>query len=463
MRYFSTRGGVSAVSFSEAVLDGLAPDGGLYLPESWPRLEPGEIAALRGLPYADVAFRIMRPFIGEEIAETELRGMIEAAYASFHHPAVAPLRQIEPDLWMLELFHGPTLAFKDVAMQFLARLMDHLLTERGERRTIVGATSGDTGGAALAAFRGRNNIDCIFLYPDGRVSEFQRRQMTAIDGANCHAVAIAGDFDACQALVKEMFTDIGFRDRIRLSAVNSINWGRIIAQTVYFFTAAVALGAPEREIAFCVPTGNFGNVYAGYVAARMGLPISRLVIATNENDILARTLANGDHRPGPVRATVTPSMDIQISSNFERLLFDAADGDAERVATLMRGLKEEGGYDLPPDMLEWIVKRFSAVRVDQAETRATMAWLSRETGAICDPHSAVAVSGARTNRVSGVATVALATADPSKFPEVVRESTGVLASPPVWAQIDPTMEERVAELPRELAAVEAFVGSVADR
>jgi threonine synthase len=319
VRYVSTRGEASPLDFVEVTLAGLARDGGLYMPEAWPRLSAEAIAAFAGRPYAEVAVDVMRPFIGDAIEPAQLARIAHEAYGAFRHPAVAPLVQLAENTFVLELFHGPTLAFKDLAMQLLGRMMDHMLARRGERTTIVVATSGDTGGAAVEAFRGRSHADLVVLYPSGRISEVQRRMMTTADEANVHAIEIDGTFDDCQAIVKSLFNHHEFRDRVRLSGVNSINFARIIAQVVYYFTAAVALGAPHRKIAFTVPTGNFGDIFAGYVAQRMGLPVDRLTIATNVNDILVRTLASGAYEPRDVVPTVSPSMDIQVSSNFERL------------------------------------------------------------------------------------------------------------------------------------------------
>ncbi|HEU5444865.1 MAG TPA: threonine synthase, partial [Pseudolabrys sp.] len=340
MRYVSTRGEAAPLDFVEVMLAGLARDGGLYVPESWPALDRGTIAGFAGKAYAEVAVDVLRPFVGGAIADADLARMAREAYGGFRHPATAPLVQLDSSLFVLELFHGPTLAFKDLAMQLVARLMDHALHQRSERTTIVVATSGDTGGAAAEAFRGRGQVDVVVLFPSGRISDVQQRMMTTVPDGNVHAVAIEGTFDDCQALVKAMFNHHAFRDRVRLSGVNSINWARIVAQAVYYFTAAVALGAPHRKIAFTVPTGNFGDVYAGYVAARMGLPVDRLVVATNTNDILARTFATGTYEIRDVVATMSPSMDIQVSSNFERLLFDATGRDAASVRTLMGSLAQ---------------------------------------------------------------------------------------------------------------------------
>ncbi|HOV04566.1 MAG TPA: threonine synthase, partial [Kaistiaceae bacterium] len=351
MKYVSTRGNAPKLGFADVLLAALARDGGLYVPESWPQLAPEEIADLAGRPYAEVAFRVIQPFVGGEIADADLKRMIDEAYATFRHPAVTPLVQVGPNDWLLELFHGPTLAFKDVAMQLLARLMDHVLAARGARATIVGATSGDTGGAAMEAFRGRAATDVFILHPHERVSPVQRRQMTTLGDPNVHALALKGNFDDCQAQVKAMFNHHAFRDRLHLSGVNSINWARIVAQIVYYFTAAVALGAPRRPVAFTVPTGNFGDIFAGYVALRMGLPIARLVIATNVNDILARTLETGRYETRGVVATTSPSMDIQVSSNFERLLFEALGRDAASLRGLMASLAQSGRFDIPAPAL----------------------------------------------------------------------------------------------------------------
>ena len=346
MNYVSTRGEAPPLGFIDVTLAGLARDGGLYVPETWPRLSPQAIAGFGGRPYAEVAVEVIRPFVGNTISEAELSRMAREAYGAFRHPAVAPLTQLGAGSFLLELFHGPTLAFKDVAMQLLARLMDHALAARGERTTIVVATSGDTGGAAVEAFRGRARADLFVLFPAGRISDVQRRMMTTAANDNIHAIAIDGTFDDCQAVVKGLFNHHAFRDRVRLSGVNSINWARIVAQTVYYFTAAVALGAPHRKVAFTVPTGNFGDVFAGYVAERMGLPVDRLVVATNVNDVLARTLATGTCELREVVATSSPSMDIQVSSNFERLLFDAYGRDGSAVRGLMASLAQSRRFSL---------------------------------------------------------------------------------------------------------------------
>ena len=457
MRYISTRGKAASLSFKEALLVGLASDGGLYVPEAWPKLSFGEMKSFKGKSYAEVAFAVISPFVGGEIDDVNLRRMIEEAYATFHHPAVTPLVQLGSNDWLLELFHGPTLAFKDVAMQILARLMDHVLSERGERLTIVGATSGDTGGAALEAFKTCEGIDTFFMFPNGKVSDFQRRQMTTIITENCHAIAIDGSFDDCQSMVKDMFRHQSFASAVRLSAVNSINWGRVMAQVVYYFTAATALGAPEQSVSFTVPTGNFGDIYAGFVAKKMGLPINRLVIATNENDILARTLATGEHRLGPVKSTITPSMDIQISSNFERLLFDAAGRDPAVVRDLMAALKESRRYSLPDKMLRFIRDSFDADAVSEVETQEEVARIWKETGYLADPHTAIAVKVARDHADPDVPMITLSTAHPAKFSNAVRDATGEAARPPIWGDVPSGSTETVAHLASDRARVEEYI------
>ena len=458
MRYISTRGEAPSLGFVDVTLAGLARDGGLYVPEAWPTLTPEAIAGLAGRPYAEVAVEVLRPFVAGTIPEADLARMAREAYGTFRHPAVVPLVQLGPSLFVLELFHGPTLAFKDLAMQLLARLMDHVLTERGQRATIVGATSGDTGGAAVEAFRGRQQVDVVVLYPHGRISEVQRRMMTTPQEANVHAVAIEGTFDDCQAIVKGMFNHHGFRDRVSLSGVNSINWARIVAQVVYYFVAAVALGAPHRKVAFTVPTGNFGDVFAGHVARRMGLPVDRLVIATNVNDILARTMATGTYELRDVVATAAPSMDIQISSNFERLLFEASGHDAAAVRALMGSLGQSGRFTIGSRALAAIRAEFTADRADEDETAATIRTVRKEAGYLLDPHTAVGVAVAeKEQRDPAVPMVALATAHPAKFPAAVQAACGVDPGLPDWLADLPHRAERVTVLPADQAAVERFI------
>jgi threonine synthase len=458
LRHISTRGEAPILGFAEVMLAGLARDGGLYVPEAWPQLDPAAIAGFAGRPYAEVAVEVMRPFVGDAIGETDLARMAREAYGDFRHPAVAPLTQLGANTFALELFHGPTLAFKDLAMQLLARLMDHVLAARGERRTIVVATSGDTGGAAVEAFGGRHQVDVIVLFPQGRVSQVQRRMMTTANAANIHAIAIDGTFDDCQAIVKGLFNHAAFRDRVRLSGVNSINWARIVAQAIYYFTAAVALGAPHRKIAFTVPTGNFGDIYAGYVAQRLGLPIDRLVIATNVNDILARTLSTGTYELRDVVPTTSPSMDIQVASNFERLVFDAYDRDANAVRALMGSLAQSRRFALSARALAHIRGLFTADRADEEEVAATMRAVRRETGNFVDPHTAVGIAVAeKETRDPAVPMVVLATAHPAKFPDAVEAACGERPQLPEWLSDLNQRPERVTVLPVDQSAVEHFV------
>ena len=458
MRHVSTRGEPSSLGFAEVMLAGLARDGGLYVPQSWPRIDPPTIASFAGRPYAEVAVEVIRRFVGDSIGEADLARMAREAYGTFRHPAVVPLTQLGVNTYALELFHGPTLAFKDLAMQLLARLMDHALSARGERRTIVVATSGDTGGAAVEAFGGRDQVDLIVLFPQGRISDVQRRMMTTAEAANVSAVAIEGTFDDCQALVKGMFAHADFRDRVHLSGVNSINWARIVAQAVYYFTAAVSLGAPYRKVAFTVPTGNFGDVYAGYVALRMGLPIDRLVIATNVNDILTRTLATGTYEVRPVVPTTSPSMDIQISSNFERLLFDAYNRDGNAIRALMGSLAQSRRFTLSAHALSQIRALFAADRADEEEVAAIIRTVKRETGNFVDPHTAVGIAVAEKElRDPTVPMVVLSTAHAAKFPDAVEAACGVRPSLPEWLSDLDTRPERVTALPADQSAVERFV------
>ncbi|MBN9456950.1 MAG: threonine synthase [Bosea sp. (in: a-proteobacteria)] len=459
MLHVSTRGEAPALSFSDALLAGLARDGGLYLPQSWPALDTAEIAGFSGKPYTAVAQRILGALSDGDVETQALGRMIDAAYATFRHPAVCPLTQIGDNLFVLELFHGPTLAFKDVAMQLLGRLMDHVLGQRGQRATIVGATSGDTGGAAIDAFKGLKSVDVFILYPQGRVSEVQRRQMTTVDADNVHAIAVEGTFDDCQNLVKAMFNHHAFRDEIGLSGVNSINWARIAAQVVYYFTAAVSLGGPGRKVSFAVPTGNFGDILAGWVAKRMGLPVERLAIATNSNDILTRTLQSGVYEMRGVQATTSPSMDIQISSNFERLLFEAHGRDGAAVRRLMQSLQQSGRFEIGPDALARIRSEFDAAALSEPEIAAEMRETWTESGYLADPHTAIGIGAARQMLARDPATpmIVLGTAHPAKFPAAVKAACGV--EPALPAHLADLMErkERVTALPNDLAAIEQFV------
>ena len=457
MRFVSTRGEAPTLGFSDAVLSGLASDGGLYLPERWPQISPDEIAGFAGKPYADVAFAIISRFVEGEIPAAELKAIIDASYATFRHPSVTPLVEIAPGNFVLELFHGPTLAFKDVAMQFLARVMDHILAARGSRATIVGATSGDTGSAAIEAFRGRDTTDIFILHPKGRTSEVQRRQMTTVLDANIHNIALEGNFDDCQSIVKGLFRAARFRDDLHLSGVNSINWGRIVAQIVYYFTGAVSLGSPHRPVNFVVPTGNFGDIFAGYAAKRMGLPIANLAIATNSNDILARTLATGAYETGAVTPTISPSMDIQVSSNFERLLFEALDRDALGLKRLMNGLQQSGSFTVPPNALAAIRESFAAGRASESQTSSTIADVWRQSGYLLDPHTAVGIAVGRELDLGAAPVVTLATAHPAKFPAAVKAASGVEPPLPAWLSDLYERPERVDVLANDQGAVEAFM------
>ncbi len=458
MRYVSTRGQAPVLAFADAVLAGLARDGGLYLPETWPQLAPETIAGFAGKPYHEVAAGVIAPFAAGSIGPDIIARLTRDAYADFGHPAVAPLVQIAPGQFILELFHGPTLAFKDVAMQLLARLMDHILESRGERATIAGATSGDTGGAAIEAFRGSSRVDAFILFPHGRVSDVQRRMMTSPAEGNIHAIAIDGDFDDCQALVKAMFNHHAFRDRVRLAGVNSINWARILAQSVYYFTAAVALGAPRRKVSFCVPTGNFGDIFAGYAAKQMGLPVEKLIIATNANDILRRALETGVYETRGVSATMSPSMDIQVSSNFERLLFEALGRDAPRSAALMASLAQSGRFEIPAAALARIRAEFSAFSASEAAAASAIRDCLAASGYLADPHTAAGLHAACQAAENGTAPmVTLATAHPAKFPDAMQTVTGTRPALPARLAALMGAPERSARLPNDLAAVEAFI------
>ncbi len=436
MNYISTRGEAPSLGFEDVLLAGLARDGGLYVPQTWPALAPAAIAALAGKPFADLAVEVIHPFVGDQISRAELGAMAADAYARFGHAAVTPLVQVGPNRFILELFHGPTLAFKDVAMQLLARLMDRVLQKRNRRATIIGATSGDTGGAAIEAFRGSARVDVVILFPKGRVSDVQRRMMTTPTDANVHAVAVKGTFDDCQALVKGMFNDHAFRDRNALSGVNSINWARIAGQITYYFAAAAALGSPHRPVSFAVPTGNFGDIFAGYAAKRMGLPIERLVIASNVNDILPRTLSCGAYEMRDVVATTSPSMDIQISSNFERYLFEASQRDADLIRAKMEGLRKTRRFDLGP-LKKTLAEDFAAAAASEDDVADAIRRLKAESGYLMDPHTACGfVAAERALKPRGAPQVILSTAHPAKFPDALEAITGER----------PALPERLADL-----------------
>jgi threonine synthase len=457
VQYISTRGQAPELGFEDVLLAGLARDGGLYLPKAWPKLTPEQIAGFAGRPFAKVATETILPFTGGEIGRDVLLAMATEAYARFRHPAVTPLVQIAPSRWVLELSHGPTLAFKDVAMQLLARLMDHVLSKRGQRATIVGATSGDTGGAAIEAFRGSSRVDVVILFPDGRVSDVQRRMMTTPRDSNVHAVAIKGTFDDCQAIVKALFNDHAFRDRVALSAVNSINWARIVAQVTYYMVAAAALGAPHRPMSFVVPTGNFGDIFAGYVARQMGLPVERLVIASNTNDILPRTLETGIYEMREVVATTSPSMDIQISSNFERYLFEACGRDAALVRGQMASLGQSRRFEIGKAYGP-LKQDFAAAGATETEIAAAIRRVRAEAGYTVEPHTATGIVAAdRVLEPSASPQIILSTAHPAKFPDAMEAVTGERPGLPPGLASLMTDPERFDVLDNDTRTVAAYV------
>ncbi|HET9509588.1 MAG TPA: threonine synthase, partial [Sphingomonas sp.] len=446
------------LDFRDATLAGLASDGGLYVPDAWPTLSRQDIADLAGLSYAETAARIMVPFVGDALTPDELRAMCDAAYGRFSHAAVTPLVQLDQRHFLLELFHGPTLAFKDVALQFLGLLFERFLTGSDTHLTVVGATSGDTGSAAIDALAGREHVDIFMLHPDGRVSDVQRRQMTTVLSPNVHNIAIRGDFDTAQALVKAMFNDPDFSGRFALSAVNSINWARLMAQVVYYFYAAVRLGAPDRAVAFSVPTGNFGDVFAGYVAAKMGLPVARLIVATNVNDILHRALSAGDYSAGTVTPTAAPSMDIQVSSNFERLLFDLAGRDGSAMSDQMRGFEATRAMRLSNAQAEGASALFASARIEPGDMSEAMRWACAEAGQVIDPHTAIGLAAARrADLPADVPVVTLATAHPAKFGDAVERATGVRPSLPGRVGDLFDREERYDTLDATFEAVTAYI------
>ncbi len=465
MRYISTRGAAPVLGFADVLLAGLAEDGGLYVPEIWPTLSPADWRALRGLAYPDLTACILAPFVGGAIAEATLARLCREAYAGFAHAAVAPLVQLEHRVFALELFHGPTLAFKDFALQLLGRLFDHVLAERGERVTIVGATSGDTGSAAIDACRDRDRLSIVILHPHGRVSEVQRRQMTTVTSGNVGNIAVEGSFDDCQDLVKAMFADAPFRREMRLSAVNSINWARVAAQIAYYAWAALALGAPDRRVAFAVPTGNFGHVLAGWAARRMGLPIERLIVGTNRNDILARFLDANDMSLAAVEPSLSPSMDIQVSSNFERLLFELLGRDGRATAETMRAFRESGRMPVPDAAWREAAALFHPYRLDDEATLAEIARLHDASGYLADPHSAIGIAAACAHLPddAGVPVVAVATAHPAKFPEAVKRATGIRPALPAHLADLFDRPERFTVARNDLAAIEALVRGTALR
>lgn len=458
MEYISTRGAAPTLDFDGATLAGLAEDGGLYLPAYWPQFSENEIAAMAGLPYAKLAARIMQPFVGDSLTQEELGALCDQAYGRFSHAAVTPLTQFDEQQWLLELFHGPTLAFKDVALQLLGLLFEKFLTRNKDHLTIVGATSGDTGSAAIDAVAGRERIDIFMLHPQGRVSDVQRRQMTTVLAPNVHNIAIEGSFDDAQAMVKRVFRDPAMNSRFHIGAVNSINWARLMAQVVYYFAAALQLGAPQRKVAFSVPTGNFGDVFAGYVAAKMGLPIERLIVATNINDILHRALSQGDYSTGAVTATAAPSMDIQVSSNFERLLFDCGGRDGAAIASQMGAFEADKAMRLTNAQREGAAGLLTSARADANDMARAMRWASEACGEIIDPHTAIGLHAAREAGLAAhIPIVTLATAHPAKFPDAVERATGQRPQLPARVGDLFAREEAYTELPGDYQTVTAYI------
>ncbi|MBB45757.1 MAG: threonine synthase [Rhodospirillaceae bacterium] len=462
MKYISTRGIAPELDFDDVLITGLARDGGLYVPKEWPKFSNNEIETMRELSYADLSIQIMKPFISNSISSDDFDALVRDTYEKFRHPAVAPLKQLENNLWLLELFHGPTLAFKDYAMQILGGLFDEALQRRKKRTTIVGATSGDTGSAAIEAFRNREAIDIFILFPKGRVSNIQQRQMTTVDSSNVHAIALEGTFDDCQDMVKSLFNDLEYRDKYNLSAVNSINWARLLPQIIYYFWAALALWAPNRKVSFSVPSGNFGNVFSAYAAKALGLPIENLVVATNTNDILSRFFNSGKMEIKRVRPSLSPSMDIQVSSNFERLLFDLCERDGSLTNEIIENFRTDGYFDIETELIAKRANIFSACSVDDETTLARIKKTHKDTGEIIDPHSAVGLEAAHQIRSSGLVSseipiISLACAHPAKFPDAVHGATGFYPDLPV--QLDDLLEkkEHTVVLPDDFDSVANYI------
>lgn len=458
IRYVSTRGSAPVLSFEDAVLAGLASDGGLYVPDHIPAFSMAEIAGMQAMSYQELAFTVMSRFTGDSIAPEDLERMIADSYATFRHDAVAPLKQLDAHTFLLELFHGPTLAFKDFALQFLGRLLDHILTKRDQRAVIVGATSGDTGSAAISGCSGRENIDIFILHPKGRVSEVQRKQMTTVLDKNVHNIALDGTFDDCQDMVKSLFSDTKFRNDYHLTAVNSINWARILAQVVYYFYAALSLGAPARRVSFAVPTGNFGDIYAGVIAKRLGLPIDDLIIATNRNDILSRCLSSGTYGMDGVTPTISPSMDIQISSNFERLLFDLYGRDGNTISDMMVQFRNDKKLTLSSTAWDALKREFAACAVSDEDTKKAICDTYQATGELLDPHTAVGlVAGQRSRRNTASPLVVLATAHPAKFPDAVTEASQIKPELPAHLADLFEREERFDSLDNDIETMKQFI------
>lgn len=460
INYISSRGQAPVLSFKEVVMAGLASDGGLYVPDSIPEFSPNELVAMAALPYTELALRVMQPFIGDAIPQKDLAAIISDSYKSFRHKAIAPLKQLGHNEFLLELFHGPTLAFKDFALQFLGRILEYFLEKEHQQLTIIGATSGDTGSAAIEGCRGRKHMSIFILHPHGRVSDVQRRQMTTVSDDNVFNIAVEGSFDDCQDIVKSLFGDKNFREKYKLTAVNSINWARILAQVVYYFYAALALGAPAKRISFCVPTGNFGDIYAGYIAQRMGLPIEKLIIATNSNDILARCLETGVYGMGNVSPTISPSMDIQISSNFERLLFDLYNRDGDIIAKMMQDFRTSSKIILSEQALSKLRGKFFAGSVDDQATQETIASVYKETAELLDPHTAVGVTaGRKIHNSKQTPLVTLATAHPAKFPDAVKTASAIHPTLPGHLSDLLVRDEKFTILPNNIDDIKSYIES----
>ena len=462
LKYISTRGIAPELDFDDVLITGLARDGGLYVPKEWPKFSKNEIESMRELSYADLSIQVMKAFIGNSISSDDFDALVRDTYDKFGHPAVAPLKQLKNNLWLLELFHGPTLAFKDYAMQILGGLFDEALQRRKKRTTIVGATSGDTGSAAIEACRNREAIDIFILFPKGRVSNIQQRQMTTVDAPNVHAIALEGTFDDCQDMVKSLFNDLEYRDKYNLSAVNSINWARLLPQIIYYFWAALALGGPNRKVSFSVPSGNFGNVFSAYAAKALGLPIENLVVATNTNDILSRFFNSGKMEIKQVRPSLSPSMDIQVSSNFERLLFDLCGRDGSLTNEIIENFRTNGYFDIETELIAKRANIFSALSVDDETTLARIKKTHKDTGEIIDPHSAVGLEAAHQIRSSGcvspeIPIISLACAHPAKFPDAVHRATGSYPDLPI--QLDNLLEkkEHTVVLPNDFDSVANYI------
>ena len=457
MKYLSTRGRAEPIGFKKVLLSGLAPDGGLYVPETWPKFSINKIKQLKGLSYEKIAFEVMYPFIGNAFTKDDLRTLIQESYQTIHHPAKCPLVQFDTNHFLCELFHGPTLAFKDFALQLVSRMFAKILDQCDQRCVIVGATSGDTGSAAIEAFRGLEQVNVFILYPSGRVSDIQRKQMTTAKEENVQAIAIEGTFDDCQNLVKQMFGDPAFREQMNLAAINSINWARIVAQIVYYFYSSVALGSPKNKVDFVVPTGNFGDIYAGYAAKKMGLPINDLVVATNQNDILFQALHTGNYFLSDVRPSISPSMDIQVSSNFERVLFDACEKNSETIRKKMQKLRE-GGFSITEEELIFLRSFFQAGRSSEGETKQVIRDLYLNSGEIICPHTAVGVKVAKDLKGNSKnTTITLATAHPAKFPDAVEEACGVKPELPSTLKEKIQSKERIYQSSNSLEELKEYI------